>query len=129
MGKFVAILNIPFDRLIPKRELDDGMFHCVCQCGRYRTVSRKRLLDKSVHACVECAKEARRSAGGRQHRPEMPAEPIQVKPEQAKCKPGCTVRLIDGRVYVGHDPDCPRFGLFSAILPRRIDTRVYPMSM
>lgn len=112
MPKLIPILNIPYGQLTPVREFDDGTFHCVCKCGRYRTVSRKRLLDKSVKACAECAKENRRSAGGRQHRPPMPVE-APAKPEpKPECTALCGTRVIHGVKYEAHDPDCKKLNLF-----------------
>ena len=93
--------------LVAIRELPDGSWHCVCDCGRYRTVQRARLTSKDVRSCHYCAALAKK-----QQRPYeiKPIEPVLAKVELPPCK-GCTWRMIDQQRLFAAQPDCPRHGI------------------
>jgi len=110
MTAMMDLLGRVFTDLTVKRDLymDGTVFHCICKCDRYRTVTREQLLSKSIKSCAYCAKQARHAA----NRPQVEVIPVEppVKIELPDCI-GCVVRTIRGVKFDSTNPSCPRHGL------------------
>lgn len=130
MSKPRQLINERVGSLTVIRDLGNDLFHCECDCGRYRTVSRTRLTSKDIESCRKCAIKNRKTAYLK--RPADPPEPEPPKLAEVRtCTAFCIGRLIDGRWMIAHDPDCAVLGLFRINLrtARKAETRVYPPTM
>ncbi len=98
------LINRRYGKLTVKRDLGDDLYHCECDCGRSRTVSREQLTGKAIECCFRCAAENRRNACRK--RPRMPEPLPEPKPVELPCV-GCYTK--DGWFHV--QPDCPKHGI------------------
>lgn len=58
------IIGVPFGHLIPRRTLDDigDLFDAICDCGNWRTVTRRQLTSKAIASCRQCADRNNRTS-------------------------------------------------------------------
>lgn len=102
MNRKVDLIGRRVGTLTVERDLGDDQFHCVCDCGRYRTVSRNRLVGKDIESCHVCAAENRR------HRLRPAPPPPEPKPARIE-PPKCTGQRRGGWLLCS--PDCPRHAI------------------
>lgn len=110
-------LGSRYGSLVVGRIQPDGLIFCLCDCGGSREVKRAALTSRSIHQCYACGRASR----ARQNRPPDPPKTELVKIELPPCV-GCKLVVVDHRLMMASQPDCPRHGLSGVNLgwpPRR----------